>query len=108
MRDPGAAASVRHAAGKYPARALYQTVLPPGVGKMGFSKRIALSTSVILIFFAFAVLFFVWASGTQRRTVDSLQSAMRAQFVISDLSEQLKAFNKRLQVLEALAETRGD
>ena len=94
MRDPGATASVRRAAGVSAARVSQQSALPPGVGKMGFSKRIALSTSVILVIFAFAVVFFVWASGAQRRTVDSLQSAMRAQFVIGDLSEQLKAFTR--------------
>jgi len=74
---------------------------------MSLSKRIALSSSVILVFFLFAILYFFWTSDAQRRTVENLQAVIRAQFMIGDVADQLGAFNKKLQVLDALAETRG-
>ena len=74
---------------------------------MSLSKRIALSSSVVLLFFLAVVVYFFWSSDMQRRTVERLQSVTRAQFQIVEVSDQLKAYNKKLQVLDALAETRG-
>ena len=67
---------------------------------MNLSKRIALSSSVILVFFLGTVLVFLWSNEIRREKVDELQSTIRSQYLISDVSDQLGDFNKHLQVLE--------
>jgi signal transduction histidine kinase/DNA-binding response OmpR family regulator len=74
---------------------------------MNLSKRIALSSSVILIFFFATVVFFFWSNDIRRNTIDELQSTIRSQYLISGVSEELKEFNKQLNVLEAIASARG-
>ena len=75
---------------------------------MNLSKRIALSSSVILVFFLGTVLVFLWSNEIRREKVDELQATIRSQYLISDVSDQLGEFNKHLQVLEITASVRGE
>ena len=70
---------------------------------MNLSKRIALTSSVILVFYFFTVVVFLWSTGISREIVDELQSVIRSQYLVSDISQQLKELNTRLKVLEAVA-----
>ncbi|MBT8061360.1 MAG: response regulator, partial [Gammaproteobacteria bacterium] len=74
---------------------------------MNLSKRIALSSSVILLFFLGTILVFLWANDARRQTIDELQATIRSQYLISDVSGELAEFNKRLLVLEAFASAAG-
>ncbi|MFT5138964.1 MAG: signal transduction histidine kinase/DNA-binding response OmpR family regulator [Lysobacterales bacterium] len=75
---------------------------------MNLSKRIALSSTVILVFFFGTVLVFLWSNEIRRVKVDELQSTIRSQYLISDVSDELGEFNKHLQVLEITASVRGE
>lgn len=70
---------------------------------MNLSKRIALTLSVILIFYFFTVVVFLWSTKVSREIVDDLQSVIRSQYLVSDISQQLKELNTHLKVLEAVA-----
>ena len=70
---------------------------------MNLSKRIALTSSIILIFYFFTVVVFLWSAKLSREIVDELQSVIRSQYLVSDISEQLEGLNTRLKVLEAVA-----
>ncbi len=70
---------------------------------MNLSKRIALTSSVILIFYFFTVVVFLWSIRVSRELVDDLQSVIHSQYLVSDISQQLKELNTRLKVLEAVA-----
>jgi len=70
---------------------------------MNLSKRIALTSSVILVFYFFTVVVFLWSTKVSRELVDDLQSVIRSQYQVSDISQQLKELNTRLKVLEAVA-----
>ena len=70
---------------------------------MNLSKRIALTSSVILIFYFFTVVVFLWSTKVSREIVNDLQSVIRSQYLVSDISQQLKELNTRLKVLEAVA-----
>ncbi len=74
---------------------------------MNLSKRIALTSSVILVFFFFTVMVFLWSTGVSREIVDDLQSVIRSQYLVSDISQQLKKLNTRLKVLDAVASAQG-
>ncbi len=74
---------------------------------MNLSKRIALTSSVILVFFFFTVVVFLWSTGVSREIVDDLQSVIRSQYLVSDISQQLKKLNTRLKVLDAVASAQG-
>ncbi len=75
---------------------------------MNLSKRIALSSSIILIFFFGTVVVFLFSNEIRRQAVDELQSTIRSQYMISDVSNELGEFNKHLLVLEAIASARGN
>ena len=70
---------------------------------MNLSKRIALTSSVILVFYFFTVMVFLWSTKVSREIVDDLQSVIRSQYLVSDISQQLKELNTRLKVLDAVA-----
>ncbi len=70
---------------------------------MNLSKRIALTSSVILVFFFFAVVVFLWSSKVSREKVSSLQSVIRTQYLVGDISQQLTELNTRLKVYDTLA-----
>jgi len=70
---------------------------------MNLSKRIALTSSVILVFYFFTVVVFLWSTKVSREIVDDLQSVIRSQYLVSDISQQLKELNTRLKVLDAVA-----
>ena len=55
---------------------------------MNLSKRIALSSTVILIFFFCTVLVFIWSNELRREKIDELQSTIRSQYLISDVSKE--------------------
>lgn len=74
---------------------------------MNLSKRIALSSFVILIFFFFTVVVFLWSNEIRRQKVDELQATIRSQYLISDVSGELGNFNRQLLVLETIASARG-
>jgi len=74
---------------------------------MNLSKRIALTSSVILVFFFFTVLVFMWSTQVSRETVSRLQLVIRTQYLVGDISQQLKELNTRLKVLEAVASAQG-
>ncbi|MDX1461009.1 MAG: hypothetical protein R3348_08130, partial [Xanthomonadales bacterium] len=75
---------------------------------MNLSKRIALSSSIILLFFLATIIVFLWANEKRRATIDELQATIRSQYLVSDVSDQLQAFNKQLLVLEAIASARRE
>jgi signal transduction histidine kinase/ActR/RegA family two-component response regulator len=75
---------------------------------MSLSQRIALSSSVILVFFLCSIFVFTWSNGVRRDAGENLQTVMASQFMINDISEQLGGFNTKLQVLQAVAGTRGN
>ena len=70
---------------------------------MNLSKRIALTSSVILVFFFFTIVVFMWSTQVSRDKVSRLQSVIRTQYLVGDISQQLKELNTRLKVLEAVA-----
>jgi len=70
---------------------------------MNLSKRIALTSSVILVFFFFTIVVFMWSTQVSREKVSRLQSVIRTQYLVGDISQQLKELNTRLKVLEAVA-----
>ena len=70
---------------------------------MNLSKRIALTSSVILVFFFFTIVVFMWSNKVSREKVSRLQSVIRTQYLVGDISQQLKELNTRLKVLEAVA-----
>jgi len=70
---------------------------------MNLSKRIALTSSVILVFFFFTIVVFMWSTQVSRDKVSKLQSVIRTQYLVGDISQQLKELNTRLKVLEAVA-----
>jgi len=70
---------------------------------MNLSKRIALTSSVILVFFFFTVVVFIWSTQISREKVSKLQSVIRSQYLVNDISQQLKELNKRMKALDALA-----
>jgi len=70
---------------------------------MNLSKRIALTSSVILVFYFFTVVVFLWSTKVSRELVNELQSVIRSQYQVSDISQQLKELNTRLKVLDAVA-----
>jgi len=70
---------------------------------MNLSKRITLTSSVILVFFFFTVVVFLWSNQITRGKVNQLQSVIRAQYLVSDIAQQMKELNTRLQVLDAVA-----
>jgi signal transduction histidine kinase/DNA-binding response OmpR family regulator len=70
---------------------------------MNLSKRIALTSSVILVFFFFTIVVFMWSTQVSRGKVSKLQSVIRTQYLVSDISQQLKELNTRLKVLETVA-----
>ena len=70
---------------------------------MNLSKRIALTSSVILVFYFFTVVVFLWSTKVSREIVDELQSVIRSQYLVSDVSQQLNELNTRLKVLDAVA-----
>ena len=70
---------------------------------MNLSKRIALTSSVILVFYFFTVVVFLWSTKVSREIVDDLQSVIRSQYLVGDISQQLKELNTRLKVLDAVA-----
>ena len=70
---------------------------------MNLSKRIALTSSVILVFFFFTIVVFMWSTQVSRDKVSKLQSVIRTQYLVSDISQQLKELNTRLKVLETVA-----
>ncbi len=74
---------------------------------MNLSKRIALTSSVILVFFFFTIVVFLWSTRVSREIVDDLQSVIRSQYLVSDISQQLKKLNTRLKVLDAVASAQG-
>lgn len=69
---------------------------------MNLSKRITLTSSVILVFFFFTVVVFLWSNQVTRKKVNQLQSVIRAQYLVSDIAQQMKELNTRLQVLDAV------
>lgn len=73
---------------------------------MNLSKRIALSSSIILVFFFCTIVVFFWANDVRRDKINELQATIRSQYLISDVSQELSEFNKHLQVLEAIASAR--
>ncbi|MCW8924993.1 MAG: ATP-binding protein [Xanthomonadales bacterium] len=70
---------------------------------MNLSKRISLTSSLILVFYFFTVVVFLWSTKVSRELVDHLQSVIRSQYLVNDVSQQLKDLNTRLKVLEAVA-----
>lgn len=70
---------------------------------MNLSKRIALTSSLILVFYFCTVLVFLWSTRYSREVVDKLQSVIRSQYQVSDISQQMKELDTRLKVLEAVA-----
>lgn len=70
---------------------------------MNLSKRIALTSSVILIFYFFTVVVFLWSTRYSGEIVDELQSVIRSQYLVGDVSQQLNELNTRLKVLDAVA-----
>jgi signal transduction histidine kinase/DNA-binding response OmpR family regulator len=70
---------------------------------MNLSKRIALTSSVILVFFFFTIVVFMWSTQVSREKVSQLQSVIRTQYLVVDISQQLKELNTRLKVLDAVA-----
>ena len=70
---------------------------------MNLSKRIALTSSVILIFFFFTIVVFMWSTQVVREKVERLQSVIRTQYLVGDIGQQLSELNTRLKVLEAVA-----
>jgi len=74
---------------------------------MNLSKRIALTSSVILVFFFFTIVVFLWSTRVSREIVDDLQSVIRSQYLVSDISQRLKELNTRLKVLDAVASAQG-
>jgi len=74
---------------------------------VNLSKRIALSSSLILVFFFATVVVFFWSNDIRRDKIDELQSTIRSQYLISDVANELGEFNKQLKVLEAIASARG-
>jgi len=70
---------------------------------MNLSKRIALTSSVILVFYFFTVVVFLWSNKVSREIVDELQSVIRSQYLVSDVAQQLNELNTRLKVLDAVA-----
>jgi len=74
---------------------------------MNLSKRIALTSSVILVFFFFTIVVFMWSTQVSREKVSRLQSVIRTQYLVGDISQQLKELNTRLKVLEAVASAQG-
>ena len=69
---------------------------------MNLSKRIALTSSVILVFYFFTVVVFLWSNKLSREIVDELQSVIRTQYLVGDISQELKNLNIRLKVLDAV------
>jgi len=74
---------------------------------MNLSKRIALTSSVILVFFFFTIVVFLWSTRVSREIVDDLQSVIRSQYLVSDISQRLKELNTRFKVLDAVASAQG-
>ncbi len=70
---------------------------------MNLSKRIALTSSVILVFFFFTIVVFMWSTQVSREKVSQLQSVIRTQYLVGDISQQLKELNIRLKVLDTVA-----
>jgi signal transduction histidine kinase/DNA-binding response OmpR family regulator len=70
---------------------------------MNLSKRIALTSSIILVFYFFTVVVFLWSNKVSRAIVDDLQSVIRSQYLVDDIAQQLKDLHTRLKVLEAVA-----
>jgi len=68
---------------------------------MNLSKRIALTSSVILVFFFFTIVVFMWSTQVSHEKVSRLQSLIRTQYLVVDISQQLKELNTRLKVLDA-------
>jgi len=73
---------------------------------MNLSKRIALSSTVILIFFLCTVVVFFWSNDIRKKKVTELQSTIRSQYLVSDVSDELTEFNRQLQVLATIASAR--
>ena len=73
---------------------------------MNLSKRIALTSLVILVFYFFTVVVFLWSIKINRGIIDDLQSVIRSQYLVTDVSQQLSELNTRLKVLEAVATAR--
>ena len=57
---------------------------------MNLSKRIALTSSIILVFFLFTIVVFMWSAKISREKVSQLQSVIRSQYQVVDISQQLK------------------
>ena len=74
---------------------------------MGLSQRIALSSSVIFVFFLCTILVFTWSNGVRGEAVGKLQTVTRSQFMVNDISGQLGEFSTKLKVLQALVDTNG-
>ena len=70
---------------------------------MNLSKRIALTSSVILVFFFFTIVVFMWSTHVSREKVSQLQSVIRTQYLVVDISQQLRELDTRLKVLDAVA-----
>ncbi len=70
---------------------------------MNLSKRIALTSSVILVFYFFTVVVFLWSTKVSREIVNELQSVIRSQYLVNDVSQQLNELHTRLKVLDAVA-----
>lgn len=70
---------------------------------MNLSKRIALTSSIILAFFFFTILVSMWSTQTSREKVSRLQSVISTRYLIDDVSEQMRALQTRLKVLDAVA-----
>lgn len=70
---------------------------------MNLSKRITLTSLVILVFYFFTVVVFLWSNKVSREIVNDLQSVIRTQYLVNDISQQMKDLNTRLKVLEAVA-----
>lgn len=70
---------------------------------MNLSKRIALTSYLILFFYFVMVVVFLWSGKVNHDKVYKLQSLITTQYLVGDISQQLKALNKRLKVLETVA-----
>ena len=75
---------------------------------MSLNQRIAFSSSLVLLFFFATIIVFTWSNGQRREAVDDLQTVLNAQYQVNDISEQLGGFGRKLRVIDALRETRGE
>lgn len=70
---------------------------------MNLSKRIALTSLVILVFYFFTVVVFLWSIKVNREIIGDLKSVIRSQYLVNDVSQELTELNTRLKVLDAVA-----